>query len=147
MIKDLFSIEINASPSVVWQAIWSKETFTEWASLFCPEQRAESDWQPGSKAFFLNDENTGVIYNVENCIPNELMSLKQIGMVISGVEDYDSDKVKEIIGLTEDIVLKPTEHGTMLTMEIEIYPRVREMALPMFPKSLEKIKEIAERIK
>ena len=139
-----FSIDINAPKEKVWDILW-KETYNDWAAEFSPGSRAVTDWQKGSKVYFVNSENEGMLSRISELVPNEYMSFTHLGMVNKGVEDVDSATAKEWSGAEETYTLSSINTGTRLKVETDITPEYREYMENAWPKALQRVKELAEK--
>jgi uncharacterized protein YndB with AHSA1/START domain len=143
-----FTITINAPREKVWTTLWDDKTYREWASAFAEGSRAESDWTKGSKALFLNADDTGMVALVENVIPNEHMSLKHLGIVVNGKEEIADDEARRWAGIYENYTLterKPGSTELLVSMSgVEIPEEHRAEFAAAWPKALKKLKTIAE---
>ena len=70
-------------------------TYPAWTSVFAEGSRVETDWEEGSKVHFLDDKGDGMVSTIAQKIPNKFMSFKHLGMVKNGVEDLNSEQIKE----------------------------------------------------
>ncbi len=145
MEKKQFKIVINATREKVWDALWGATTYPEWTSVFSPGSRAESDWNEGSKVFFLGGDNEGMLSMIVRKIPNEFMSFKHLGMVKNGVEDIESSVGQEWVGSMENYTLRTVEGKTELEVDMDIAVAHLDYFMDAWPKALAKLKEIAER--
>lgn len=143
MEKKQFKIEINASREKVWDILWSDKSYREWTSVFAQGSRAETDWRKGSKALFLDGKNEGMVSTIVENIPNEFMSIKHLGIVKNGVEDFSREK--EWAGALENYTLNSTNGKTELTVEMDIAEEYKDYFMNTFPKALEKVRELAEK--
>lgn len=144
-----FNIEINASREKVWEVLFAETTYPIWTSAFSPDSRAETDWQKGSKALFIDASNRGMVSRIVENIPNEFLSIEHLGMYDNGVEDYESEQVKMWAGAKENYTLtalndKTNLHIYMEMDESEANKEMIAMFAGMWPKALAKVKELAE---
>ena len=145
MEKHQFTSTINASKEKVWEILWGKETYPQWTSAFSEGSNAETDnWKKDSKVLFGDGKGSGMIAIVEDNRPFEFMSFRHIGMLNDGVEDTDSDKVKEWAGAHEDYTLQEQDGKTTLVVEMDINKQWLEYFEKTWPKALENIKRLAE---
>ncbi len=76
---------------------------------------------------------------------NEYMSFRHIGMVRKdGTEITEGEQVEAWAGAEENYILKETGGKTEVTVELDISKQYEEMFSDMFPKALQKLKEICE---
>ena len=140
MKKLEFTIEINAPKEKVWQALWQDENYRIWTSVFQPGSYAESDFLKGSKFRFLNPEEDGVWGEIVEMIPNEKMYFLHKGEVHKGINQpaaYGDDAI-------ENYELKEIDGRTELKAMLNAPEDFVEYFVTSIPKSLEKVKQIAE---
>ncbi len=139
-----FEIVIDAPREKVWDILWNDATYPEWTAVFSPGSRAETTWQQGSKVLFVDSNNEGMVATIAENRPNEFMSIKHLGMVKDGVEDLDSEQVKQWAGALENYTLKTVSGTTQLTVEMDIAQAYKEDFQKTWPKALEKVKQLAQ---
>jgi uncharacterized protein YndB with AHSA1/START domain len=144
MEKLEFKISINAPKETVWNLIIGKETYPQWTSVFCEGSKVETDWQVGSKALFLDGNNSGMVSTIEENIPYSVLSIKHIGEVRNGVEDTESEQVKSWAGAHENYTLEEINNITNWTVEMEVSPEWATYMNDLWPKAQQKVKEMAE---
>ena len=59
MQKITFSIDIKAPKEKVWYSLWDEENYENWTSAFSEGSHAISDWNEGSKIYFLGSGGGG----------------------------------------------------------------------------------------
>ncbi|HVF69203.1 MAG TPA: SRPBCC domain-containing protein [Xanthomonadales bacterium] len=152
MTKLHFSIDIKAPREKVWDTMMEDQTYREWTSVFNPGgSYYEGDWSEGSKMLFLGpDEKTGKVGGMVSRIavnkPGEFMSIEHLGEIIDGVEDTTSDRVKQWAGAHENYTL--SEENGVTTLQIDLDgggEEMESMFKEMWPKALQKLKEISEK--
>ena len=143
--KKEFSITINAPRQKVWQTLFSDQSYREWTSVFAEGSCADTDWKKGSRAVFHDGKGNGMVATIEESIPNEYLSIKHLGEMVGGKEDFTSDRVKEWAGAHENYTLKSNGSNTELTVDMDIAGPFIEMFSNIWPKALAKVKQIAER--
>jgi hypothetical protein len=145
MKKLNFSTNIKAPKEKVWDTLWDLESYRAWTSAFAEGSYAKTDnWKEGTKVLFLDPKGSGMVSMVAKNKPNEYMSFKHLGEVINGVEDTTSDRVKAWSGATENYTLKEENGGTTLAIDMDITDEFKEMFEKIWPRALEKVKELAE---
>lgn len=145
MEKLKFKITIDASREKVWDVLWNDDTYSIWTEPFSPGSKAETDWQEGSKILFLDASDRGMVSRVKENRPNEYMGIEHLGYYNKGVEDFDSPEVKSWAGSTENYTLLTIDGKTELTVDSDISPDHKEMFEKIWPKALDKVKELAEK--
>ena len=73
------------------------------------------------------------------------MSFKHLGMVKNGVEDLDSEQIKEWAGALENYRLKTLEGKTELVVDMDMTDEFKDYFINTWPKALDKVKELAEK--
>ncbi|RZK40785.1 MAG: SRPBCC domain-containing protein [Pedobacter sp.] len=144
-----FNIEINASRERVWDILLGEKTYPQWTSVFSEGSNVITDWQKGSKAIFTDGGSQGMVAKIAENVPNEYLSIEHLGMYDNGVEDYDSDEVKEWAGTKENYTLtdlggKTNLHIYMDTQDTDDGKKMVEMFSEIWPKALQKVKALAE---
>lgn len=145
METQTFNITINASPEKVWNVLLGRETYPLWTSVFSKDSSVETDWKEGSKALFLDGSGSGMVAVIAKNIPNEFLSIKHLGMIKNGVEDLDSDEVKEWAGALENYTLSAVNGDTALRIDIDIADKWKNYFLETWPQALKKVKDLAEK--
>lgn len=140
-----FKATINAPREKVWETLWGDETYSAWTSAFAEGSRAVTDWKKGSRVLFVDGKGDGMVSRVADSIPNEFMSFEHLGMIMDGVEDISSPKVKEWAGAMENYTLKSADNRTELLIDIDIAESHKDYFLEAWPKALDKLKELAEK--
>jgi uncharacterized protein YndB with AHSA1/START domain len=142
-----FKVLINAPREKVWDTLWSETNYPKWTAVFCKGSHAVTDWKEGSKALFLDNKNQGMVATIAKNVPNEFMSIKALGEVKDGVEDYDSPSAKQMAGSFENYTLTAEGDKTLLVVELsgeEMPEEFRDFLLNAWPKAMDAIKAIAE---
>lgn len=92
------SIEINAQKEKVWDVLLNDKYIRTWYSAFGDGVKAETDWNLGSKAVFTDSSKSGMAGKIIAKKPGEILSVEYQGVVVDGVEDYDSDDAMNVKG-------------------------------------------------
>lgn len=142
-----FTVYISAPQQVVWNVLWSQESFKAWTSAFTEGWYAVSDWNEGSKIQFLSPEGHGLNSIIARKIPDEFMSFQHIGIIDSGMEKNESEESKDWLGAFENYTLTDHNGMTELKVEVDTAEAYVEHMEESFPKALRKVKELAEGIK
>ena len=145
MKKVNFSVNINAPKEKVWEALWNDKNYREWAAVFHEGSHAVSDWKEGSKILFLGPDGGGMFSKIDKLEPNTFMSFQHLGELKEGEEQPANDKTQEWAGMHENYRLTESDGGTKLDVDMDMNEEYEEFFNGVFPKALEKVKEIAER--
>lgn len=140
MNKMKFKIDINASAEKVWDMLWGKDSYPVWAAIFAEGSKAETDWQKGSKALFLDSNNEGMVSRIADNIQNEFMSIEHLGMIKGGKEDLNH----EWSGVKENYNLSEKDGKTELVITMDSNEEMLVYFEKTWPKALDKIKLLAE---
>jgi uncharacterized protein YndB with AHSA1/START domain len=153
-----FSIEINAPKEKVWDTMLGDRTYREWTTVFSPGSYYEGDWEKGSKILFLGPDEDGKLSGMTSVIaenrPYEFISIKHLGEVKNGVEDTTSKEVLAWAGALENYTFVEKDGQTEVQVdmigndqaeETKQSKEMTEMFKDMWPKALQKLKELAER--
>lgn len=153
MEKLQFSTKINAPVQTVWSTMLDDATYREWTSAFYEGSYYEGDWNQGSEMRFLGpDENGslgGMLATVEESRPHEFVSLRYVGQIVDGANDTTSGEARSIAGTHENYTFRQADGMTELDVEIDLAAGSDDEFVQMFndlwPKALDKLKEICER--
>jgi hypothetical protein len=142
MEKLNFSIDINAPKQKVWNVLFDDGTYQEWTSVFAPGSHVETDWKKGSKAVFLDGEGNGMVSRIAESEPPDFLAIEHRGEIHNGKEDSEK---KDWTGAIESYKLTETGGKTTLRVEMDSNEKWKEFFSGVWPKALDKVKEIAER--
>ena len=135
------SVNINASRSQVWAALWVDKNYRRWTAVFGEGGVAISDWQEGSKIQFLATDGCGMFGIIEKKVIDEQMIFKHMGEVKDGQET-----ISEWAGAREKYFLSGKKNTTLLQVEMDTKEKHAGYFESTFPKALEAVKAIAENI-
>ncbi|NEU07191.1 SRPBCC domain-containing protein [Flavihumibacter sp. R14] len=147
MEKSKFSVSINAPKEKVWKVLWDDSSYREWTRVFNEGSYAETDnWKEGSKVKFLSaDGRDGMISEVAANRPNEFMSFRHLGVIKGGVEDTESDEVKQWGGATENYSLEEKDGIVSLKVDMDTTEEFKEYFDKTWPKALDRVKTLSEK--
>lgn len=150
MNKSNFSIVINAPKEEVWDSMLGEETYRIWTEPFAKGSHFVGEWSEGGKMYFLGPDPegnmSGMLSRIKEIREYEYVSIEHIGFVNNGIEDTSSDAVKDWAGAMENYSFKENDGNTEVVVELigNIRDEYSEMFKDMWPKALNKLKEIAE---
>ena len=149
MDKLHFSIVINAPKEKVWDTMLSDKTYRIWTEPFMPGSYYKGDWSKGSKILFLGPnpetgKEGGMVSRIAENKLYEFVSIEHLGIINDGVEDTTSDEVKKWTPAFENYTFKEKNGTTEVIVEMDIHADYKEMFEGMWPKALQKLKELAE---
>ncbi len=140
MKKLEFSIEIDANKEKVWNALWQKDNYKNWTSLFSEGSHIVGDLVEGNTIQFLDAKNNGMFAKIVQLIPNEKIYFLHQGEIVDGLcqeATYGNDVI-------ENYDLVETEGKTHLAFTMNVPLEYFQFFVNIFPSVLDKVKEIAE---
>lgn len=124
------------------------DSYPLWTSAFDPTSRFEGSWEKGSKISFTgvrDGKESGMLGIIEENRPYEFVSVAYTGLIQDGVEDTTSEIAKEWQGAHEEYTFTEENGVTTLLVNLESALENVEEFDEMWPKALEKLKEICEK--
>lgn len=124
--------------------------YREWTAAFNPGSYYKGDWSKGSKILFLGPdpktgEEGGMVSRIAENKPYEFISIEHLGIVKNGVEDTTSEEARKWAPAFENYAFKEKGGATEVLVEMDIEDENKKMFEEMWPKALQKLKEIAEK--
>ncbi len=140
-----FNIIINATKNKIWDILWSPQTYPEWTQFFAVGCKMETDWKIDGKTYFLDSSGNGMVATISTLEePNEV-TFNHIGVFQDGVEDTESEEVKQWSGAPERYYLIGLDDGSVkLHIEVQTANEWKEHLEQGFQKGLTVIKSLAE---
>ncbi len=149
MQKIHFSKQINAPKEKVWHTMLDDKTYRQWTEVFHPGSFYKGSWEQGSEIRFLGPQEdgkeSGMLSRIKENRPYEFISIEHIGMIENGVVDTTSEQVKKWTPAFENYTFTEVDGGTRVDVDLDISEEYKEMMEDMWPKGLEKLRELAER--
>ena len=148
MNKLHFKIEINAPKEKVWNTMLDDKTYREWTEAFMPGSYYIGDWSKGSKMLFIGPGENGDMGMVSRIKENEkykFISIEHYGVIKDGKEDTSGDEVKAWAGAHENYTFTEKNGATEVLVDMDIVEEYKEMFEGMWPKALNKLKDLAEK--
>ena len=140
-----FQVAINAPKETVWATLWQDETFRQWAGIIDPGTYMVGELKQGNEVQYISLENGyGVTSLVKKLIPGEYILLRHSA---DTQEKGKKEREKEWAGGEESYTLIEREKLTILTVKVDVPPKLEEYFKITYPKALERVKELAERKK
>lgn len=134
-----YQINIQASPEKVWDILWDKESYKNWASVFHEGTFYSGDLTEGEEVLFLVPEGHGMFSEVKKVRRFDEVTFLHLGEV----ENFQKG---EIIyeNAYESYFLEETESGCLLKAALNCEDEYVDQMNKMFPAALQKVKELAE---
>lgn len=140
---------INAPRQKVWENIVNEAPYKEWAAEFMPGSTFEGSWEKGAKIQFVSKNEQGELEGMSSEIadnrPQEFISIKHVGFIKNGIEDTTSEEVKKWTPSYENYTLTEQDGKTLFALDMDVAEDYEEMFKEMWPKAMDKLKEISER--
>lgn len=140
-----YHIRIARAPSLVWHEMLGREGYEDWTSAFTEGSTYEGQWETGARIRFLSPSGGGVASEIADCRPHEFVSVRHLGIITNGVEDYESDAVKAWAPAYENYTFRADGDGTELIVDLDISPAEAPVMDEMWAKGLERLKARCER--
>jgi uncharacterized protein YndB with AHSA1/START domain len=145
MKKITFSIDIKAPKEKVWYSLWDEENYENWTSVFSEGSFAISDWNEGSKIYFLGSGGGGGMNSIINIKkPFDTMSFKHITEIKDFKEVPLTEESESWSGSEERYDLTENNGITTVTGTLDVVEQFEGFFNDTFPKAMQKLKEIAE---
>ncbi|MHB8131192.1 MAG: SRPBCC domain-containing protein [Mobilitalea sp.] len=143
------SIDIFASREDVWAAIISDKKYRLWTAVFQDGSYFEGGWQQGEGIKFLTEDEdgnrTGMISEIAVSEHLKYISIKHLGLMLCGVEDYTSDHAGKWALKYENYRLeKLDEKVTRFSVDIDIDEEYFELFEEQWTLALAKLKAVCE---
>lgn len=149
MDKLHFSIVINAPKEKVWDTMLEDKTYRLWTEPFMAGSHFKGDWNKGSKILFLAPDKDGkmggMVSRIKENRKYEYVSIEHLGVVSDGKEDTTSAEVQAWAGGLENYTLKEKNEQTEVLVDLDSNEEYAEMFNGMWPKALQKLKEVSEK--
>ena len=144
MEKLHFKIDINAPKEKVWNTMLEDKTYRIWTEAFAPGSYYKGDWNKGSKILFLapgEKGEMGMVSRIKDNRKYEFISIEHLGDVKDGKEYTETSWS----GALENYTFKENKGKTEVLIDVDSTEEFKEMFQGMWPKALQKVKELAEK--
>ncbi|MCF2490663.1 DinB family protein [Dyadobacter sp. CY347] len=138
------SIEVNAPKEQVWKTLISGDKNKIWFNAFSEGTQAQTDWQVGSKAIFMDESKNGIVGIIKVNKPAEELVTEYNGVINEGVENYDTEEAHSMNGFQEIYRLKEENGVTQLDIQCDMGADYFEMMSDAWEHALVIVKELAE---
>ncbi len=149
MKKLNLEIEINATPENVWDSVVNKTKYNRWTSAFQETSHFEGGWNKGDKIKFLGfnaeGQKMGMVSEIAESRFPEYISIKHLGNIFNGIEDYTSEEVKKWAPSFENYTIERTVGNTAVFKPDMVVPEdYYDMFMQMWPNALNLLKLVSE---
>lgn len=125
-----------------------KSTYEQWTALFNPTSSYEGSWSNGSRIHFIGidekGEKGGMVSEIAENNPNKFVSIKHIGLLVSGKEILEGPDVEKWTGGFENYSFEENNGISSLVVEVDVSEEFESYMNENYPKALDKLKEICE---
>ena len=90
-----FETLIDAPKETVWDTMLQSPTYEAWTTEFCEGSHFKGSWDEGAEIRFLDPNGNGMISVIEKNVPYEFVSIKHIGVIQNGADDFDSEQARQ----------------------------------------------------
>ncbi|WP_142826299.1 SRPBCC family protein [Planococcus soli] len=122
MIRIHLERVFNVGPELLWELVVDPDHYRFWTEAFSEGSEFKGEWTKGSPIrFVVEDENgkeSGMLSEIAESRWPEFISIKHVGLVMNGEEDYDSLLAQEWSPAFENYRFIPKEDGTCI-FEVE----------------------------
>jgi hypothetical protein len=139
-----FVIRIEAPRNVVWATMLEPATYEQWTSEFCGGSYFIGSWDQGEKIQFLAPNGEGMTSVIAENRLYEYVSIRHLGEICGGVEDFSSERVRSWAPAYENYSFLSVPEGTELRVDVEVLPEYEEYMQKTFPAALQKLKSLCE---
>lgn len=151
MKKLQFKVNVNAPVNKVYNimlGIDDKSTYEQWTALFNPTSSYEGSWSRGSRIHFIGIDEKGkkggMVSEIAENNPNKFVSIKHIGLLVSGNEILEGPEVEKWTGGFENYSFEENNGITSLVVDVDVTEEFESYMNETYPKALDKLKEICE---
>lgn len=118
MIRIQLERAFHVAPELLWELVVDPDHYRFWIEAFSEGSGFDGDWTKGSTIRFVSEDENGIENGmlseiVESQWP-EFISIRHVGMVMNGVNDYDSPLAREWSPALENYRFIPKEDGTCI---------------------------------
>lgn len=130
MIRLELERRFNTTPENLWEMIVDPDHYRFWTSAFSPGSQFIGDWSAGSGIRFVMEDESGIESGMISEVvvsewPNHI-SIKHLGLVMNGVEDYESEEVKLWTPAFENYTFVSHESGQCVFKMVQDIPEFYE---------------------
>lgn len=147
-VKLKFDVKIDAPVDLVYSKMIGKETYSQWTAEFNPTSSYRGSWDKGSKILFVgcdaDGNEEGMVSRIKENIPNKFISIEHLGLIKGTEEITTGEEVEKWAGGLENYYFYSIGNKTKLEVICDSYPEFDEYFSVMWPKALNKLKEICE---
>jgi len=152
MKKQQYQKDIYASAEKVYNTMLGLsniKTYEQWTAEFNPTSTYEGSWEKGTKMYFVgtdkNGKRAGMVSEIADNIPFQFVSIRHYGILNGETEIVDGPDVEKWAGGLENYAFNENNGVTTETVEIDVAQDYLDYFNTIWPKALNKLKELAEK--
>lgn len=139
-----FEVTIRAPRPLVWSTMLDPEGYKAWTSAFTEGSYYVGSWEQGAKIQFLSPSGDGMTAEIAENKPNELVSIRHLGVIEKGVEDTTSEKVRAWTPAYETYRFSDVPGGCLVTVAVDTVADYEQYMRDTFPKALALLAKLCE---
>ena len=139
-----FTLTIAAPLARVWDLLLAPESYKDWTSAFAEGSYYEGSWEQGARIRFMAPSGDGMVSEIAERREHEFISIRHLGHIVNGVEDYDSPAVRAWAPAFENYSFKAVPGGTELRIDQDISAEYEQYIREAWPRALERLKALCE---
>ena len=144
MTRTLAAIACAAFALAAGTTASADEAEPVWTAPFGEGSHFEGSWEAGAKIRFLGPGGQGITSEIAESRRPDVVSIRHLGMVKDGVEDFTSPEATAWAPSYETYTFAGADGGTEVTVALDVPPDFEEYMSTTWPKALARLKEICE---
>lgn len=140
-----FRTTIEAPVERVWDTMLDEESYRLWTAAFTEGSYFEGDWDQGSRIRFLAPSGGGMVAEIADNRPYEFISIRHLGFVANGVEDTESEAVRDWAPAYENYSFESVPEGTRVIVDQDLGEEFEANMVEAWEQALRLLKELCER--
>lgn len=139
-----FTQQIDAPPEQVFQTMVGPETYKAWTTAFAEGSHYRGRWAAGERINFLAPNGDGMVSEIAEHRPPHFTSIRHLGFLHQGKEDFDSEAVRAWAPAYENYTLLAEGGGTRVVVDQEAGEDFKDYLLDAWPRALALLKALCE---
>ncbi len=146
------SIKINAPRELLWEAVVDPDLYRIWTEAFTPGSDFDGSWVKGSKIKFIAEDEFGIQSGMTSEIAEsrwpEYISIRHLGLLNDGVEDFDSPAAKLWAPAYENYTFEELDpENSLFRVYMDLEEEHVDMFKNMWDAALDKLATLCESLK
>lgn len=140
-----FEAVIDAPRRTVWHTMLDLEPYERWTAAFAEGSTYEGSWDQGERIRFLDPQRNGMVAVIDENRSYEHVSIKHLGLLNNGVEDTESEAVRQWAPAYERYSFADAgANATRLSVDMDCVPEYEAFMLEAWPNALARLKALCE---